>query len=234
MIRAVFFDWGNTLCAWEFDPQLLAEGHVRGLAAAGGDGTRQESFTRAYIERILPRLVAANEDEVDYAAEVAALLTDLGVASGRHAADRFVEAEHAVWRPAHVIEPPVMELLDALRERGLVVGLVSNVFDPPSLMRGLFAELGLMARLDVLALSTEVGKRKPHPRIFHAALEQAGVAPAEAMMVGDRLSEDVAGAQAVGLRTVQALWFSRDECGAAVPDETAETPAGVLSLLGTT
>lgn len=234
MIRAVLFDWGNTLCAWEFDPELFVEGHVRGLAAVGGPTPPQASFTEAYGERVLPRLLGPDEDEVDYVAEVGSLLAALGVACDRAAALRFVEAEHAVWRPAHRIEPDVVALLDALRQRGLAVGLVSNVFDPPALMRGLFAELGLLERLDAVALSTEVGKRKPHGAIFAAALEQAGVLPSEAVMVGDRLREDVAGAQAAGLAAVQATWFARDESGGAAPTATAETPADVLRWLGTT
>ena len=111
---------------------------------------------------------------------------------------RFVRAENLVWRPRHALEPTVLELLDALRERGLKVGLVSNLFDPPQLMRELFSEIGLLDRLDAIAVSAEVGKRKPSPAIFEAALAQAGVAAGEAVMVGDRLREDVGGAQAVG------------------------------------
>ena len=66
-------------------------------------------------------------------------------------------------------------------------------------MRELFAEIGLLDRLDAVALSAEVGKRKPHPAIFEAALAQVGVEAGEALMVGDRLREDVAGAQALGM-----------------------------------
>ena len=76
-------------------------------------------------------------------------------------------------------------------------------------MRELFAEIGLLERLDAIALSAEVGKRKPHALIFESALAQAGVEPGEAVMVGDRLREDVAGAQALGMATVQARWFAR-------------------------
>ena len=90
---------------------------------------------------------------------------------------RFVVAEHRVWRPAHHLEPAVVELLDALRARGLKVGLLEP-FDPPRLMRDFLAEIGLLDRLDAIALSAEVGKRKPHPAIFEPALAQLGVEPA--------------------------------------------------------
>jgi putative hydrolase of the HAD superfamily len=234
VIRAVFFDWGNTLAAWEFDPELFAEGHVRGLAALGPQAPTREAFTAAFGEQVLPLLAGQGEDEVSYVAEVGSLLASLGVAADDGAVWRFVEAEHRVWRPVHRIDPAVLDLLDALRDRGLKVGLVSNVFDPPSLMRGLFAELGLLERLDAVALSTEVGERKPHPAIFRSALEQAGVMAAEAVMVGDRLREDVGGARAAGLAAIQAAWFERDESGGATPSAIAATPADVLHWLGTT
>jgi HAD superfamily hydrolase (TIGR01509 family) len=238
VIRAVFFDWGNTLVAWEFDPGLLVEGHVRGLGALGRAAPPQPAFTEAFTEHVLPRLLGDREDEVDYAAEIGGLLASLGAAADQNGVMRFLAAEQRVWRPTHRLEPSVIDLLDAVRERGLKVGLVSNLFDPPSLMRGFFGELGLLDRLDAIALSAEVGKRKPHPAIFESALTQANVAPDEAVMVGDRLREDVGGAQALGMAAIQALWFLRDDSGAAKPDATASTPADVLrwveSRAGTT
>ena len=142
------------------------------------------------------------------------MLESLGATADDDALERFVRAENLVWRPRHALEPTVLDLLDALRERGLKVGLVSNLFDPPQLMRELFAEIGLLDRLDAIAVSAEVGKRKPSPAIFEAALAQAGVAPDQAVMVGDRLREDVGGAQAVGMASIQATWFADDESGA--------------------
>ena len=89
------------------------------------------------------------------------MLASLGADADDDAVSRFVVAENLVWRPRHELEPTVLDLLDALRERGLMVGLVSNLFDPPQLMRELFAEIGLLERLDAIAVSAEVGKRKP-------------------------------------------------------------------------
>ncbi len=231
MVRAVLFDWGNTLVAWQFDPELFVEGHVRGLAAFGAGAPAQSAFTEACSHRLLPLLVGEREDEVDYAAEIAALFASLGVGSDAEAVSRFVLAENRVWRTTHHLEPAVVELIDTLRADGLKVGLISNAFDPPALMRELFAEIGLLERLDAIALSAEVGKRKPHASMFESALVQMGVEPGEAVMVGDRLREDVAGAQALGIATVQARWFADDDSAAAVPDAVADTPADVLRWL---
>jgi HAD superfamily hydrolase (TIGR01509 family) len=231
VIKAVFFDWGNTLAAWEFDPALYIEGHRRGLEALGPQAPRQEAFTEAFGEQVLPRLLGPGEDEIDYADEVAAVLASLGAAADDDAVMRFLVAENLVWRPRHELEPRVLDLLDALRAGGLKVGLVSNLFDPPQLMRELFAEIGLLQRLDAIAVSAEVGKRKPSPAIFEAALAEAGVAASEAVMVGDRLREDVGGARAVGMASIQATWFVDDESGAAEPDARASEPADVLRFL---
>jgi putative hydrolase of the HAD superfamily len=101
-------------------------------------------------------------------------------------------------------------------------------------MRELFSEIGLLERLVALAVSAEVGKRKPSPAIFEAALAQAGVSAAEALMVGDRLREDIGGAQTVGMSAVQATWFADDDSGLATPDARASEPADVLAFLHTT
>ncbi|RDI75011.1 HAD-SF-IA-v1: HAD hydrolase, family IA, variant 1 [Gaiella occulta] len=232
MIRAVLFDWGNTLAAWEYDHELLVEGHRRGLEAFGRGAPGREAFTRAYEERLLPELLAPRELEVDYGQAVADLLADAGAAGIESASvARFLAAEQRVWRPAHRLEASVPALLDALRARGLRVGLVSNLFDPPALVRDLLGEMGLLERLDAVALSAEVGRRKPHAAIFERALADLGVEPEEAVMVGDRLREDVGGAQALGLRTIQALWFAADDEGELEPDAQAFTPSDVLRLV---
>ena len=62
MIRGVFFDWGNTLVAWEFDPELFVEGHIRGLDAFGAGAPSQPAFTEAYSRQLLPLLVGERED----------------------------------------------------------------------------------------------------------------------------------------------------------------------------
>ena len=56
---------------------------------------------------------------------------------------------------------------------------------------------------------------KPHPSIFEAALEQAGVAAAEALMVGDSLKADIEGALATGMRGCPAAPLGRHAAGSA-------------------
>jgi putative hydrolase of the HAD superfamily len=112
-----------------------------------------------------------------------------------------------------------------------MTGLVSNAFDPGWLLQRDLERMGLGERLDVAVFSSEVGKRKPHPAIFAAALDALGVEPERALFVGDRLYEDVRGAAEVGMTTVQALWFRVDDHpDGAEPDHQAFTQLDVLNI----
>jgi len=97
----------------------------------------------------------------------------------------------------------VLPVLEELRRAELRLGLVSNG------IRDL-REFVVHHKLDVDAVvgSRAHGYVKPHPTIFQAALQQLGVDPADAVMVGDSLEEDVEGARALGMR---AILMDRDD-----------------------
>lgn len=81
-------------------------------------------------------------------------------------------------------------------------------------------------------LSCEVGKRKPHRAIFERALDELGVEAHETLHVGDRLYHDVGGAAALGIATVQALWFrADDDAEGPAPDHEAFTMFDVLNIV---
>jgi putative hydrolase of the HAD superfamily len=92
--------------------------------------------------------------------------------------------------------------------------------------------MGVAERLDAAVFSSEVGKRKPHAAIFERALEAVGVQPERALFVGDQLVADVGGARAVGMTTVQALWFRADDNpNGPEPDYQAFTQMDVLNVV---
>ena len=107
--------------------------------------------------------------------------------------DRFACAE--AWR----LFPDAVPLLEELKKRGKIVGIVSN-WD--SRLFGICESLGLGSYLHFILASAVVGAAKPHPKIFQEALKRAGVTPEEALHVGDSLEDDVRGAQGVGIRAV--------------------------------
>jgi HAD superfamily hydrolase (TIGR01509 family) len=219
VIEAILFDWNNTLVQFTWDDDLLEEGHRAGLVAAGSDQDAA-TFTERYRELVL-RDATPNDDYGD-------LLGELGVQDP----DRFIDAEHQVWRPAHEALGSAQALLDSLRSRGIKTGLVANSWpDPARLVRADVEAFGLAGLFDVMVFSGEVGYRKPQPEIFLHALAQLGVEPENAMFVGDRLDTDVQGAAQVGMATVQALWFRADDTPGIEPDFMAFTPMDVLNAV---
>jgi putative hydrolase of the HAD superfamily len=234
VLRAVLFDWGDTLFHFAYDEELLEAGWEAGLATLDRDGLPGPDETAArFREQYLPLLfVPGALDEVEYPGMIRELLEGFGVEVDDRTLDRFLAAEHAAWEPARQMGAQTHALLDSLRDRGLATGLVSNAFDPGWLLHGDLASMGLAERLDAAVFSSEIGKRKPHPAIFEAVLSRLGVAPEETLFVGDRRYEDVRGAKELGMTTVLALWFRADDDERGLdPDFEAFTPMDVLNVV---
>jgi HAD superfamily hydrolase (TIGR01549 family) len=109
-----------------------------------------------------------------------------------------VQAANSTLPAAH------RELLESLRGR-FRLATVSN-FDHAATVHSLLARLGLDRLFSAAVISIEFGRRKPHPTIFREALRRIDSVPQRTLFVGDSLTEDVAGAQSVGL---DAAWIDR-------------------------
>jgi HAD superfamily hydrolase (TIGR01549 family) len=114
-------------------------------------------------------------------------------------------------------------VLGSLRAAGLRIGLVSNSARDVhefALHHGLDVDAGIS--------SFHHGRVKPHTSIFRAVLDLLAVGPPEAVMVGDTIADDVAGAVAVGMRAILLDRESRH------PDfePRIETLRGLLPILG--
>jgi HAD superfamily hydrolase (TIGR01662 family) len=116
----------------------------------------------------------------------------------------------------------VLPVLEALRDAGLKIGLVSNTSrDLDAFVR----HHGL--DVDAWVSSGVHGKVKPSPSIFKAVLELLEVEPGAAVMVGDSPEDDVAGAEALGMRGVLIDREGKHEREDALP-----TLLALPSLLG--
>ncbi len=221
MLRAVLFDWNNTLARFEWDDELLSAGHRDALASIGRQGA--EELTAKFRTLLLT-------PADDYRSVLRGLLGE----ATEDELDRFVEAEFAAWEPARQLASTTHALLESLRRRGLKLGLVANAWpEPGSLLRRELERTGVAERIDCAVFSDEAGARKPEPQIFLRALSELGAAPGEALFVGDRLRDDIGGAAALGMTTVQALWFAADASGdvSATPDFQAFTQMDVLNIV---
>jgi HAD superfamily hydrolase (TIGR01549 family) len=115
------------------------------------------------------------------------------------------------------MSPEVPGMKEAVRELSETyrLGVIAN---QPREVVPLLEERGLQSYFEVLAVSEELGIEKPDPRIFEWALAEAGVRPDEAMMVGDRIDNDIKPAKALGIQTMWIRlgyegrgWEPRDE-----------------------
>lgn len=98
--------------------------------------------------------------------------------------------------------PDVHDTMGWLQEQGFKLGAVTDrAFGGPRFLAEM-EEYGVSQYFQVVSISSEVGYVKPHPKIFQHALDALGVSPEEAVMVGDSLRCDVAGAKNMGMVAV--------------------------------
>ena len=103
-------------------------------------------------------------------------------------------------RPAYPDALPTLEGLDGRLKLGVLSNADSSFFYP------LLQHHGIGPRFAAALCSSDAQAYKPHPSLFHQLLERLGVAPEEALQVGDTLREDVLGAKLIGMRTA---WVNR-------------------------
>ena len=211
--RAMLFDAGNTLVQMNY-AAIAAQLAVLGHAVTPQATRRAEWRARVRFDAaVLARPDASTESSGARAAYLELVLRELGID------DPGAAAAMAAWRERYhapvgifdVADPEGAEALVLAREAGLRVGVISN---SNGTVRALLETLGLGRHLDFAIDSFEVGVEKPDPRIFALALARAGVAPHEAVYVGDLYSVDVLGARAAGVAAILldpgGHWGERD------------------------
>lgn len=129
--------------------------------------------------------------------------------------------EHFARRRRELQErlPGAESVLHALRDAGVRIGLLTN--GAASLQREKIETSGLGMYFDAAVVSGEIGTGKPEPAIFRHLLDRLGVAPGEALMVGNSLARDIVGGKRAGLRTCWLALEGEDEpVGLVEPDFT--------------
>jgi putative hydrolase of the HAD superfamily len=132
-------------------------------------------------------------------------------------AERFIRER----RSRHALFPETEHVLQELYS-GHRLALVTN--GVPDLQREKIQATNLERFFESLVLSGDVGVGKPDPRIFSVALEGLSASPEEAVMVGDSLHRDIAGARGVGMR---GIWVNRARAAADIDI----TPEGEVAAL---
>jgi HAD superfamily hydrolase (TIGR01549 family) len=192
-LRAVLFDWGDTLFHAPHAPEVIVS-----FARSSGVDVSLPQARRMWDE---VWAVGKTPEEI-------AKGRDLSMeAHERVWSDLFSRFDRVVPGLSRAVYERVMDphswvpyadtrsTLESVRARGLKVGVVSNV---PADLRPVFAKHRLDGLVNSYTHSFEVGAEKPDPAIFLAAARSLGTAPGETLMVGDH--EVDRGAERAGMR----------------------------------
>lgn len=208
-IRLVTFDLYDTLIEinpprWERLRQALASEGIAGdpLRLREADRIAEDYYTvengaRPIRDRAADERIAFRVEHMRRWLAAAGLPDD--EATTRRVRARYVSEFEEMPDHHHFrLFDDVMPALLKLRAAGIRTALISNADEDVTVIALHFA---FADRMDVIVTSALVGYEKPDPRTFRAALDPLGVAPAEALHVGDQPKSDVAGARGVGMQT---------------------------------
>lgn len=227
-LEAVLFDWGGTLTPWH---TVDVRACWRAVAALIDADRTDEIAAALHAAEDTVWLRSRDEHRSATLAEVCTL-AEVTMTEAAHAEYR------ARWDPHSLIDPDAPPLLTGLRERGIKVGILSNTIWTRDHHEEIFARDGVLELIDGAVYSSEIPWTKPHPEAFLAAMAAVGATdPARCVYVGDRLFDDVYGAQNAGMRAVHVPHSAipAHQIGHTVgePDATIHRLAELLPLVDT-
>jgi putative hydrolase of the HAD superfamily len=206
-IQAVFFDMGGTIETFRYthdlrlkatpgiQQKLLSAGinlhlsHEQLLEVVTGGVNRYHKWRLQSLEELPPEQVWREYILAKYAIDsdaVEAIAEDLML---------YIETRYYHRK----MRPEIPAVLEAIRQMGLKIGLISNVSSRGQVPTNL-KQYGIQDYFNPIVLSSEYGRRKPDPAIFHYAARQANVPTSECVYIGDRISRDIVGARKAGYR----------------------------------
>jgi putative hydrolase of the HAD superfamily len=221
LIKAVLFDWGGTLTsfhnvdlidAWRVAAQVLAPDRVDEVA---------ECLLAAEAEVWERTRTTMRSGRIDEVLVAASRAVNLPIDETVHRLATSAYFDH--WTPTTGARADAGAALAALKDRGLTTGLLSNTHWPRDQHEQWLRRDGLIDLLDARVYTSDLEHVKPHAEAFGALLDELGIDPPAAVFVGDRLWDDVYGAQQLGMRTV---WVRNS----VVPSYDVEPDAAVDEL----
>ncbi len=201
----IFFDLDHTL--WDYETNSVATIHelLHTYAPHIGRKVAFEEFYPIYYDHNHALWTRYRKNEIDNLTlrytRWRLAFDDLGVAEASWMYD-MSEAFLDICPRKPALMPNALETLDALCER-YPLHIITNGFAPIQDLK--LEHSGLRPYFDVIVTPDAVGEKKPHPKIFQAALTAADCHPADALYIGDNYIEDVQGGHAAGMPVV---WYN--------------------------
>ncbi|MBO3803011.1 MAG: HAD family hydrolase [Candidatus Brockarchaeota archaeon] len=186
-MRWIFFDVGGVLVNEEATLKHFAS-TIQGLLAGHGIRVPVEKIERIQLE-------AARGFGSVTRAVISSLTPDKGIGN---------KVYGDLWRKARNLDEPYPEAVEVLRRLSSAYGLGVIANQLPG-SRERLRRFGFTKYLSVYALSDELQVSKPDDAIFSYALKAANCMPSEAVMVGDRVDNDIIPAKRLGMRSVRVL-----------------------------
>ena len=215
-IKAIFFDYGGTLCDYyPSNEEVWARIANRlGVSVSPDDPRIREGIRHQLLEYERLNIPFMELSKQDLHTLYCLVLTTVGI-DGENA-QGIIEAEFRAREQGRLYElyPETPNTLQKIKQKGFKIGLISNTVGQDALKRrrSSMKDQGILQFFDTITLSSEVGVWKPHKEIFEIALREIGIKkPEEAMLVGDSPIEDLKGAQNAGLIPVfldRFDWFA--------------------------
>ncbi|MEV0134336.1 HAD family hydrolase [Dactylosporangium sp. NPDC050688] len=196
----ILFDFFGTLV--DYDARRTAQGFPRthaelvGLGAGVSYAEFLAGWDRAFAGFDLGS--AAGDHEFSMTQVGTAYLAEvLGRRPAAGEVDAFIRLYLAEWSAGVTYPDGVVPLVRSL-SRVYRLAVVTNTHQP-DLVPGHLAAMGILDAMDAVVTSVEVGRRKPHPAIYAAAVERLGIEPGAAVFVGDTYTADFAGPERFGM-----------------------------------
>lgn len=227
MLKAILFDLGDTVFGLDPLPADLDARVDEALAACGVRGVRGQTVLAE-----VRRLQAAEPLHAEPKLEdlfAKALRSHEVDAPGR--ADQLARVLHLADVERFHAPPRLRQTLVELASDGLRLGVVSNTTTPPVLIDGYLHALGVRTLFETCVYSVGIGRKKPSPEPFRAALREIDVGAGEALYIGDRPLQDIRGATSIGMKAVITHQFRREDPGYAGAHAVINQLAEIVPLV---
>lgn len=205
-VEAVFFDMGGTLVYDAGFRDALAESLLGFLQ-------RNYSFNlgREDVLKVWEKTGFWYKDlEMWDLVRSMFFLRELGLTPKPQIAENLYGAILEAYVRGFQLEPSAKSVLENLKSRGVLIGIITNVGSYDIVSRRL-REAGLLEYVDVLVASQAVAWKKPAQEIFWVASQLAGVEASKCVHVGDDPQADIEGSKLVGFKAIQVLKYARSE-----------------------